>query len=217
MRYPASMRMMAGVLIVALLSLQTVPCLAEAKDRTPKTRAAFLGIYFENTPAYVQQWLTRRIDSMLAGETSIAYLPPDQVREKVSAEEIQQALQHPEKEAMLQLAERLQVDYLFAGNLANQSRNQDRVLLVGELYRLDRQAGLFNRFEVTRYREKMGEDLEKFQKEYVQTIATQVQKKTLWPWLVVAGVALAGVIAMSLTSSRFNAEGQPKDTRPDKP
>ncbi|MDQ7051864.1 MAG: hypothetical protein Q9P14_02810 [candidate division KSB1 bacterium] len=208
MRYPTPMRVMSVLLIVALIGVQTVSAMAEAKDVKRKARVAFIGVYFEKTPERTQQRFSRRILSMLENVPAFDVINPDEVRQQVSSDLIDKALAGPSKELLFQIAGRLDVDYLYGGNLANQSRDESRVLLVGELFRVDRKDRLYNRFEIARYTSELTDTMKKFHKQFVKTVSVQYQaQKTVWPWLVLAGVAVAGLIAMSLTSSRSNAEG----------
>ncbi len=211
-RYDKSMTIMVVLLSLSLLAIQTVPCLAEARDLPKKPRVAFVGIYFEKTPESVQKQFRERIETLLRSENNLTILSREEIAEKLDSEQIQQALQSGKSEDYRLLAEKLDADHVYGGNLANQSRDDTRVLLVGELIRYDRDQGLLNRFELAKYYGQIGPELRTFKKEYIQTIVPKIQeKKTLWPWLVLAGVMLAGLIAMSLTITKFGAEGNPGD------
>ncbi len=208
MRYPMPIRIMAVLLMTAFIFVQTASALAEAKDVKRKARIAFIGIYFEKTPEQTREQFSRRILTMLESEPAFEVIGPEAVQEQVAENLLQEALAGPSKELLFQIAGRLDVDYLYGGNLANQSRDQSRVLLVGELFRVDRKDRLYNRFEIARYTNELTDTMKKFQKEFINTVSAHYQaKKTVWPWLVVAGVTLAGLIAMSLTRSSANAEG----------
>lgn len=218
MRGDWSIRATAVLLCLSILAIQTLPCYAEARDLPPKPRVAFIGMYFENVPENVRDSVIERLQRLLSTQEGLAFVPPEEVKNNITDTLLERAIRYADQEAFLEIASKLDLDYVYGGNLANQSRTPSRVLLVGELYRADRKLGILNRFEMATYLEHLGEDLATFQKEYVKTaVPAAPPKKTLWPWLVVAGVAIAGIIAMTLTSSRFGAEGQPGQTEPIKP
>ncbi|RMD96779.1 MAG: hypothetical protein D6814_10760 [Calditrichaeota bacterium] len=214
-----SIMAMVYVLIFSILAIQTVPSLAETKDKPKKVTVAFLGIHYEKVPRDVRTRIDARIRDLLKNENGFNFIPPDAVQQKVGANALQKLLTNDaDLSQYLTLAEQLDADYLFSGNLANQSRDPNRILLVGELHRADRKAGILNRFEVLKYYDQFGVELIKFQNEYIKTIVPVVQqKKTLWPWLVVAGVAVAGLISLTLSSSKAKSEGTPAGTEPVKP
>ncbi|MFQ5792803.1 MAG: hypothetical protein ACE5JI_20225 [Acidobacteriota bacterium] len=60
------------------------------------------------------------------------------------------------------------------------------------------------------YYENFGVELIRFEKEYVKTIAATTRRRT-WPWLVLAGVGVAGIVALTLASTTKSGEGKPPE------
>lgn len=180
-----------------------------------KVKVAFLGIKFENISEEFKKRLLERMSNLLNAEPSFYIMDSKKVKEIVGEKKVAALLNQASPDSYQDIANQLEVDHIFAGNIANQSRDDSRVLLVGELTRYDRSSNLHHRFELLKYYENVGVEFVKFNKEYIETIRlVEFQKKTLWPWLIIAGVAVAGLISWSLVSSSSSSEGgisQPPD------
>lgn len=173
-----------------------------------RVTAAFAGIHFENLAPDVQGRILDRMLEILEGQPSLEVVKPTEVEETIGKSELAAYLQRADSASFAALAHRLDVDYLYAGRLSNNARESDRILLVGYLFRFDRSTGLFHRFEVLKYYDTFGVELIRFEKEYVKTIVAGTRKHT-WPWLVLAGVGVAGIIALTLASTKKSGESKP--------
>lgn len=180
-----------------------------------KVKVAFLGIKFENMPDEFKKRLVERMKNLLDEEPSFEVINLNETKKILGEKKIADLLEQPNNGSYHNIAELLEVDYVFAGNIANHSRDDARVLLVGELTRYDRSTNLHHRFELLKYYDNVGVEFVKFNKEFIESVRpAEFKKKTLWPWLVVAGVAVAGLISWSLVSSKSGSEGgvdQPPD------
>ncbi len=176
--------------------------------RQSRLRVAFIGILFRDMPVDVQKRILRQMTEMLEEEPSLRVVKPAAVEKAVGKARVTQTLANPDSASFASLAEELGVDYVFAGDLANQARDSNRILLVGNLYRFDRAPGLFNRYEVLKYYDRFEVELLRFQQQYVKTLAAFTRKHT-WPWLVLAGVGVAGLVALTLVSTKRSGEGKP--------
>lgn len=197
------------VVIIALNYAQIVPVFAGEKNKSAKVKVVFAGIKFDDMPADIRGRVLQRVQELLEKESSFELTKPEAVEKQLSAEKLAHFFSQPDSAAFRALAEELQVDYLFAGRIANQSREANRVLLVGELVRFDRAAGILNKFEVLKYYDHIGVELLKFQEEFVKTIVPSNQggNKAL-PFIVLGGVTLAGIIALVLSTSKSGSEGE---------
>jgi len=203
------------VIIFSLNYAQLAPCFAGEKQK--KVRVAFIGIKFDDMAPDLQERIFDRLMEILESKPGLQILKPEEVAGIIGAERMAPILAQPDSASLRALAGQLQVSHVFAGRLANQSREPQRALLVGELSRFDPASGLLHRFEVLKYYENFGVELVKFKQEFVETIATtQSSRKLSAVWLVVGGVTLFGIGAMALSSIKAGTEGEgaPPPDRP---
>jgi len=215
MRYSSIKTTLVFLLIFALNYAQIVP--GFANSRSKKVSVAFIGIKFEDVAPELQARLLDKVTETIESNSSLQLIKPAAVAKAIGPEKIAQLLAQADSSSFRALAEQLQVNFLIAGRLANSSREPQRTLLVGELNRFDRATNMLHRFEVLKYDDNFGVELVKFKQEYVETMipAESSEKKSL-AWLVLAGVAVAGVVAMALTFSKAGAEGEAPPP-PDRP
>ena len=218
MRCSSVKTIVISVVILALNYAQIVPSFAGEKSKSNKIKVAFAGIQFDDMPADVRDRILQRVQEMLENESAFELAKPEEVEKKLGAEKLSQFFSQPDSAAFRTLAAELQTDYLFAGRIANQSRETNRVLLVGELVRYDRATNILNKFEVLKYYDNFGVELLKFQEEFVKTIVplSQGSSKTL-PFIVLGGITLAGIVALVLSASRQGAEGEGGGGSTDRP
>lgn len=210
------------LLVFAFLHAYVVPAYAGAANKdqkNPKVRVAFLGVKFEGTPEDVKKRLYARYEDLLKDRPMVIYKNPEDVRVALGSEMVERLLSEPDSAAYRLAAEKLDVDHIFSGRIADHSRDQARILLVGELYRYDRKIRLLHKFDILKYYDLIGVEFLKFDQEYVQTIIPErVQKKATWVWLVLAGVGAATLLTLTVIGSKFGADergeggsGEPTD------
>lgn len=195
MRHPRLKLVLAIVLIFAFNLVQLAPSFADAKKN--KVPVAFVGIKFADLDSDTQQRIYERIHETMKNEAALQLLEPKEVEQRLGAEKITAFFTQPDSAAFRALAQELQVRFVIAGNLANQSRDPKRTLLVGELKRFDAATNLLHRFEVLKYYENFGVEVLKFKEEYVKTMLPSSDSGGSWGWLIFAGLAVAGVIALT--------------------
>lgn len=203
MRHPRLKFALVVIVILAFNFAQLAPSFADAKKN--KVPVAFVGLKFADLDSDTQQRVYERIYETMKNESALQLLEPEEVRQRLGAERIAAFFAQPDSAAFRALAEELHVRFIIAGSLANQSRDPKRTLLVGELQRFDAATNLLHRFEVLKYYENFGVEVLKFKEEYVKTMLPNSEGGSSWGWLVLAGIAVAGVIA--LTASFVKAGG----------
>ncbi|MFQ5631198.1 MAG: hypothetical protein ACE5I1_20695 [bacterium] len=196
------------LLITAFLHTYVMPGHAESKNDKGKVRVAFLGIKFEETQPDVEKKLYSRMEKLLRQQPAFIITKPEDARISLGGEQVDHLLSQPDSAAYQEAADKLQVDHIFAGHIADHSRNESRVLLVGQFFRYDKKSNLLHKFDILKYYDAIGVEFVKFDKEYVRTIIPESKtKKVLWPWLIVAGLGVASLIALSFVGTKSGSEG----------
>jgi len=203
------------VLIGALCYAQIVPALAEAK----KMRVAFAGIKFRDLPEEVEKRIFDRLLQELESSSAFELVKPEDVYAKVGRDKMTAFFDSLDAAAFASLADELQVDHIFAGELSNNSREPERVLLVGKLYRYDRDIDARHTFEVLKYYDNFGVEVIKFREEFIKTITSPEESSgnKLLPYLVLAGVAALGLATFALVKVDAGGEGGTTPRPPDTP
>ncbi|MCH7674637.1 hypothetical protein IH879_06760 [candidate division KSB1 bacterium] len=192
------------LLIFSLLSLQIIPALANGK----KIKVAFVGLQFEHLPQEVRERVLQRVEDLLSTQSSIHLMNSKKVEELLGAETVAKLLKHPEQNDFFALASELQADYIFGGNISNNAREGEKILLVGELYRYDRASNLRHKFEILKYYDNIGVELIKFKEEFVKSIVGEARTGLkILPVLVLGGIVLAGILSFAFISAKGGAGG----------
>lgn len=194
------------VYLVSAALLVTPTALAYAQ--TTMVKVAFIGIAFEDVSPDIQKKITDDLLALLREERLLSILTPEDVQERIGEERRAQLLAQLQKTSILDLALQLDVDYVFAGKLSNQSRDPQRTLLVGSVQRFDRATRASFSIDILRYANDLGEDFTKIKQELVVTIlpSTSSALASALPLLIVGGIALIGVLALLLSTGKTSGE-----------
>lgn len=199
------------VLLLVTTFLHTYVAPSSAKSNNDKDKGkvhvAFLGIKFDGTSEDVEKRLYTRYENLLENQPSFILKKPEDVRIALGGEDVDALLGKPDSLSYKEAAEKLKVDHIFSGRIADHSREESRVLLVGEFYRYDKKLNLLHKFEILKYYDNIGVEFVKFDQEYVHSIVPEtIQKKVLWPWLVIAGIGAVTLLTLTIVGSKFGSE-----------
>ncbi|MFQ5752941.1 MAG: hypothetical protein ACE5HI_13185, partial [bacterium] len=106
----------------------------------------------------------------LSAESKLKLIFPAEVQNTIGYDKTKVFLNNQEKASFLEIAQQLNVDYVFAGELVNNSRDPNRILLDGEIKRFHRPTQGILKFKLLSYYENLKAELIKFEKNYVDTI-----------------------------------------------
>jgi hypothetical protein len=184
------------LLILTTTLYQVLPSLASAQK--DKLRVAFLGIKFVNVPQETQDSLLWRITAMLESEKSFVLTKPDAFRITYGREKLAELVEKQDPQSFLEFARQFQFDHVFSGFLTNDSSDENRPFLVGELNRYDLRTGHVNTYKIRQDYDKIGDDLVRFREQYVKALSiAKNPQRNPWSIVLVAGIVVAAVIAFS--------------------
>ena len=215
MRQSQIKRAVGVMLIFAISHAFIIPSSALAKSDGGKVQVAYVGVQINGVPKDSAKRLQKRVLNLVTKESQLQLIEPEEAAKQAGNDLINSVFETPVPEAFKLIADQLHVNHVYAGKIANRNDEDERILLVGNLYRYDRETNLVHRFEVLKYADLMGVEFVRFDQEYVQTILpTQVKKNSTLPWIVLGAVTVAGLLAMTFVGSDFNNDNA---ANPDNP
>ncbi len=196
------------LLVVAFFHAHVAHAKPAVKDQDARVRAAYLGTRYVDTDPVFKKRLDARMQGLFDELQQVTLIQPTAVEGTLGKEALNAFLAQPDKQTARQIAEQLDVAYLFWGRMHQQQTDSERILIVGELDRYDRETDVLHRVDVVKYYDVIGVEFLSFKQQYVQTIQPQiVGKKVLWPW-VVAGFALLTVLTLKVIGASFGSNGE---------
>ena len=196
------------MLIAAFIHLQVGEIFANDGKKNNKVRVAFLGVQFQNEAGLDEKRFEERLEGLFSNSAGLEVMKNADVKKLVGENRLAQVFEDKGETALKELADELKVAYLYFGKVDNQKSAKDRLLFVGELVRFDSENPFIHKFDLLKYSDQVGVELLRFENEYVKTVAPVVEaKKTLWPWLIIVGVAALSLITLGFVSASGGSEG----------
>lgn len=213
MRHFSTQPVIAVLLIFALLHVQSGSIKAAPK-RDGQVRAIFLGIKFENLPQDVQETLSFRISEILEYQKQFSLTKSDAARNEYGYNTIVNLVENQNSEAILAFAKDHQFDFVYSGALKNASSSEGMIQLSGELIRYDVVNNQEHRYTIDSDYAQIGNSLLDFSDKYVQTLPEVKRKSNILGSLLIGGLILVGVAAISLAIGRAGGGGEGGGERP---
>jgi hypothetical protein len=196
---------LATLLIFTIVNVQICPCLADAPSE--KLKVALVGIKFRDLPLDIQDILLWRLTAILEAEEAFVLTKPDAAQIAYGREKLSELLEKQDIESFRAFATQFGFNYVFAGQFANQSPDENQIRLVGEFVRFDLATELTNRYEINESYDKFGNRLVSFKQEYVTPVAKLDDSGfDLWPILLLGGLAVAGAVAIGTGAVGFGGD-----------
>ncbi len=107
-----------------------------------------------------------------------------------------------------QVADKMDVAYIFAGKFKNVSPDDRKVMIQGEFYRYNAQLNSSFRYDVLRYYERMDAELRVIKQQMVDSLPTVTTPSSFKNVLLLFGsILLVGILLMSLAGTDYNSTG----------
>lgn len=181
-------------LCLCLFGVQVLPGYASYLSQNV-TRVAFLGLHFEDVEPPQQENILSRISVLIDTEPRLYSMPRNQIEQELDEELLNRIRQQLQKEDLREAAQQLGVDYVFAGNIQNQSRSRDVTALTGEMVRFDVATDNMYSLQIKSFFEDFNSELVRINNQLVRTIVPEQKegffKRYLPGILIVAATALA--------------------------
>ena len=107
-----------------------------------------------------------------------------------------------------QVADKIDVAYIFAGKFKNVSPDDRKVMIQGEFYRYNAQLNSSFRYDVLRYYERMDAEARVIKQQMVDSLPTVTTPSSFKNVLLLFGsILLVGILLMSLAGTDYNSTG----------
>ena len=107
-----------------------------------------------------------------------------------------------------QVANKMDVAYIFAGKFKNVSPDDRKVMIQGEFYRYNAQLNSSFRYDVLRYYERMDAEARVIKQQMVDSLPTVTTPSSFKNVLLLFGsILLVGILLMSLAGTDYNSTG----------
>ena len=107
-----------------------------------------------------------------------------------------------------QVADKMDVAYIFAGKFKNVSPDDRKVMIQGEFYRYNAQLNSSFRYDVLRYYERMDTEARVIKQQMVDSLPTVTTPSSFKNVLLLFGsILLVGILLMSLAGTDYNSTG----------
>ena len=107
-----------------------------------------------------------------------------------------------------QVADKMDVAYIFAGKFKNVSPDDRKVMIQGEFYRYNTQLNSSFRYDVLRYYERMDAEARVIKQQMVDSLPTITTPSSFKNVLLLFGsILLVGILLMSLAGTDYNSTG----------
>ena len=107
-----------------------------------------------------------------------------------------------------QVADKMDVAYIFAGKFKNVSPDDRKVMIQGEFYRYNVQLNSSFRYDVLRYYERMDAEARVIKQQMVDSLPTVTTPSSFKNVLLLFGsILLVGILLMSLAGTDYNSTG----------
>ena len=107
-----------------------------------------------------------------------------------------------------QVADKMDVAYIFAGKFKNVSPDDRKVMIQGEFYRYNAQLNSSFRYDVLRYYERMDAEARVIKQQMVDSLPSVTTPSSFKNVLLLFGsILLVGILLMSLAGTDYNSTG----------
>lgn len=171
-------------------------------------RVALVGVRCTDLKPAEEAKIVNDLLNLLQLEPSLVVVTPDESVRILGSATIDSLILLHSIPLLDQASQTLGVEYLFFGDIRNESRDRSRTLLAGRYYRFDRVTSALFSIEILKYYESFHEELITIRREFVETILPREGSILLsWPVLLLFGITVVGMMALILKPGKASLEG----------
>lgn len=175
-----------------------------AQDQPSKV--LYAGVEIEGLESWMKEEFEQKFNKIFEDITD--QMIDDKNALDVAGEELDSLFSEINDFRFKQVADKMDVAYIFAGKFKNVSPDDRKVMIQGEFYRYNAQLNSSFRYDVLRYYERMDAEARVIKQQMVDSLPTVTTPSSFKNVLLLFGsILLVGILLMSLAGTDYNSTG----------
>ena len=175
-----------------------------AQDQPSKV--LYAGVKIEGLESWMKEEFEQKFNKIFEDITD--QMIDDKNVLNVAGEELDSLFSEINDFRFKQVADKMDVGYIFAGKFKNVSPDDRKVMIQGEFYRYNAQLNSSFRYDVLRYYERMDAEARVIKQQMVDSLPTITTPSSFKNVLLLFGsILLVGILLMSLAGTDYNSTG----------
>ena len=171
------------------------------------SKVLYAGVEIEGLERWMKEEFELKFNKIFADITADQMID-DKNALDVAGEELDSLFSEINDFRFKQVADKMDVAYIFAGKFKNVSPDDRKVMIQGEFYRYNAQLNSSFRYDVLRYYERMDAEARVIKQQMVDSLPTVTTPSSFKNVLLLFGsILLVGILLMSLAGTDYNSTG----------
>ena len=174
--------------------------------QTQPSKVLYAGVEIEGLESWMKEEFELKFNKIFEDITD--QMIDDKNALEVAGEELDSLFSEINDFRFKQVADKMDVAYIFAGKFKNVSPDDRKVMIQGEFYRYNAQLNSSFRYDVLRYYERMDAEARVIKQQMVDSLPTVTTPSSFKNVLLLFGsILLVGILLMSLAGTDYNSTG----------
>lgn len=174
--------------------------------QTQPSKVLYAGVEIEGLESWMKEEFELKFNKIFEDITD--QMIDDKNALDVAGEELDSLFSEINDFRFKQVADKMDVAYIFAGKFKNVSPDDRKVMIQGEFYRYNAQLNSSFRYDVLRYYERMDAEARVIKQQMVDSLPTVTTPSSFKNVLLLFGsILLVGILLMSLAGTDYNSTG----------
>ena len=175
--------------------------------QTQSSKVLYAGVEVEGLESWMKEEFELKFNKIFEDITADQMID-DKNALDVAGEELDSLFSEINDFRFKQVADKMDVAYIFAGKFKNVSPDDRKVMIQGEFYRYNAQLNSSFRYDVLRYYERMDAEARVIKQQMVDSLPTVTTPSSFKNVLLLFGsILLVGILLMSLAGTDYNSTG----------
>ena len=171
------------------------------------SKVLYAGVKIEGLESWMKEEFELKFNKIFEDITADQMID-DKNALDVASEELDSLFSEINDFRFKQVANKMDVAYIFAGKFKNVSPDDRKVMIQGEFYRYNAQLNSSFRYDVLRYYERMDAEARVIKQQMVDSLPTVTTPSSFKNVLLLFGsILLVGILLMSLAGTDYNSTG----------
>ena len=174
--------------------------------QTQPSKVLYAGVKIEGLESWMKEEFEQKFNKIFEDITD--QMIDDKNALDVAGEELDSLFSEINDFRFKQVADKMDVAYIFAGKFKNVSPDDRKVMIQGEFYRYNAQLNSSFRYDVLRYYERMDAEARVIKQQMIDSLPIVTTPSSFKNVLLLFGsILLVGILLMSLAGTDYNSTG----------